>query len=371
MTTPENADLFQQSNNGLTTQEVTAKMLKTPKVETVAPELIAVPETEIKVQPKSTTSQQMPAQNQISPSERFTAMVIRELKEKAGGIEISNFQRKLIQNYFIKIDSMLKVAEVKRLAKDEKYREPLSYEWKNVDMQKLAYDVIPYSSIGLDPTQANHINPIPYLNKHKKQYDITFIEGYSGIELKAKKFGLDVPDYAIIELVYSNDEFREIKRDMNNQVEQYHFVVTNSFDRGDLVGGFYYFVWKNDPTKNKIKVLSVKDIEKRRPDKASAEFWGGTKDVWENGKKTTVETEGWYEEMCWKTLARSAWGSIIIDSQKIDESYLLQLEKDSFKESKQQEINNTVTKKTTTIVLEPEQQQPAKELPQGPPEWAM
>ena len=166
---------------------------------------------------------------------------------------------------------------------------------------------------------------------------------------------------------------------MNNEIEHYHFKVTNSFDRGTLVGGFYYFVWKNDPTKNKIKVLNVKDIEKRRPDKASAEFWGGSKEVWEkdsNGKnvKKVVETDGWYEEMCWKTIARSAWNSIIIDAEKIDESYLLQLEKDNFKETKQQEVNKTIAQNTgmKTIVLDPQPQQMQNVLAENnssKPDW--
>ena len=365
--TNENAQLFDSTNQNPTTAEVTAKAMKaTTKVETVI-----TPETAVSVEPEYPVPNetpntkkshevakqpQQPNTPQLSPSERFTNLVMRELKEKAGGLEISDSQRKRIQNYFIKIDQMLKVNEIKRMAKQEQYREDIAYTWDNIDMQKLAYDVIPYSAIGLDPTLPNHINLIPYANKHKKKYDITFIEGYSGIELKAKKFGLDVPDFAIIELVFSNDEFQEIKRDMNNEIEHYHFKVTNSFDRGTLVGGFYYFVWKNDPTKNKIKVLNVKDIEKRRPDKASAEFWGGKKDVWENGKKTSVETDGWYEEMCWKTIARSAWNSIIIDAEKIDESYLLQLEKDNFKETKQQEVNKTIAQNTgmKTIVLDPQ-----------------
>ena len=31
--------------------------------------------------------------------------------------------------------------------------------------------------------------------------------------------------------------------------------------------------------------MTMKDIMKRRPEKAAGEFWGGTKTVWEKGKK--------------------------------------------------------------------------------------
>lgn len=52
-------------------------------------------------------------------------------------------------------------------------------------------------------------------------------------------------------------------------------------------------------------------------------FWGGEKDKWENGKKVGKETvEGWYKEMCWKTVYRAAYGNITIDSQKIDDDFL-------------------------------------------------
>ena len=44
--------------------------------------------------------------------------------------------------------------------------------------------------------------------------------------------------------------------------------------------------------------MTIKDILKRKPDKASGEFWGGKKTAWEKGQKVEVETEGWFEEMC-------------------------------------------------------------------------
>ena len=215
----------------------------------------------------------------------------------------------------------LKDAEVKRQAKSN--ADPIPLTWENVNMNRLSMDVVAFTSIGLDPMQDNHINLIPYKNRNTGKYDVTCIVGYRGIELKAKKFGLDCPDDVIVELVYSNDEFKQIKRDMNNRVEGYHFNITNDFDRGDVVGGFYYHLYLDNPEKNRLVVFSKKDIDKRKPKYASAEFWGGEKDKWENGKKVGKETiDGWYESMALKTLKRAAWNDITIDSTKIDENIL-------------------------------------------------
>lgn len=55
-----------------------------------------------------------------SPAERFTQAVQKEFPNGGGGkLELTKFQRKLIQNYFIKLDGVLKESETKRLAKSE------------------------------------------------------------------------------------------------------------------------------------------------------------------------------------------------------------------------------------------------------------
>jgi len=161
--------------------------------------------------------------------------------------------------------------------------------------------------VGLDPAQPNHISMVPYRNNRTKKYNIGFIDGYRGIEMKAVKYGLDIPDDVTIELVYANDTFKPIKKDHRNKVESYEFEVSNPFDRGEIVGGFYYHAYKNNPEKNKLVVMSLKDILKRKPEYASKEFWG---------------KDGWYEKMCHKTIHRAAYRDITIDSQKIDDDYL-------------------------------------------------
>jgi len=166
-------------------------------------------------------------------------------------------------------------------------------------------------------------------NFDKDLYDIVFIEGYRGKELKARKYGFDIPNDVIIELVYSTDIFTPIKKDKDNRVETYEFKVTKSFDRGEIVGGFYYFSYFDYPEKNKLSFYSKSQIEKRKPDKASVEFWGGEKDVYKwddklkkNVKSGTEHVEGWYDEMMLKTLYRIAYSNITIDSQKIDDDFI-------------------------------------------------
>lgn len=276
-------------------------------------------------------------------------MVMKEFGDNAGDLSVTSFQRKLIQNYFIKLDVVLKEADRKRLLKPENTRDLLPVSWDNVNMQKLATDVIAYSSVGLDPAQPNHINVIPYKNNGTSKFDIGFIIGYRGTELKAMKYGFQIPDDVIVELVYSSDKFKSIKKDINNRVESYQFEIVDEFNRGDVVGGFYYHFFKELPEKNKLRVFSLKDILKRKPEYASAEFWGGEKDKWKDGKKVgTEKVEGWFDEMCYKTVFRAAYNDITIDSEKIDEHFLKMMEVDTtadpVAEKVATEINNKAHK---------------------------
>lgn len=296
--------------------------------------------TKVKEQPVKTPSEtqqapatqnQVPALKQPTHSERFTTAIEREFSSNAGELQLTSFQRKLCQNYFIKIDTKLKELEIKRMKQPEQYRDPIAFTWENINLPKLAIEVISYSSVGLDPLQPNHINTIPFKNNALGKYDITFIIGYKGSEIKAKKYGLDIPSDVIVELVYANDKFKQFKKDINNRVETYLFEIVDDFNRGALVGGFYYHQFSCQPEKNKIRVFSKADIDKRRPDHASPEFWGGEKDEYANGKKTgnKVEVEGWYDEMAYKTIYRAAYNAITIDSEKIDQNYLNVIKRES------------------------------------------
>ncbi|GAG66400.1 unnamed protein product, partial [marine sediment metagenome] len=129
-------------------------------------------------------------------------------------------------------------------------------------------------------------------------------------------------------------------------------------DRGEIVGGFYYYVFTENPEKNKLVIFDKKAIMKRKPDKASAEFWGGEKDKWEynkttkkNVKKGKETVEGWYDEMVYKTVARAAYGNITIDSQKIDDDYvqLKKAENTYFEQVIEEEIKDNANKEIIDV----------------------
>jgi recombination protein RecT len=93
----------------------------------------------------------------------------------------------------------------------------------------------------------------------------------------------------------------------------------------------------------------LKDIEKRKPKYASAEFWGGEKQKWTNGKKDGMEKiDGWFEEMALKTIKRACYNAITIDASKIDESFQKILEAE--KEMNNSKIENEILETPTRII---------------------
>lgn len=306
------------------------------------------------------------AKKEATPSERFMSMVVAQFSAGVSKVALTEFQKRLAQNYFISLDATLRTAEEKRLAKSERNRDATPVTWKNINMEKLSRDVVTYARVGFDPAQKNHINMVPFKNNKTGQYDIGFVEGYRGMELKAIKYGLDVPDKVTVELVYSTDRFFPIKRDARNEIEGYEFEITNPFKRGEIIGGFYYHSFSQAPHKNKLIMLSLEEILKRRPKYASAEFWGGEKDVWEKDPKTgksqktgKEKVEGWYDQMCLKTVIRAAYNDITIDSQKIDDDYLRlsQLEQEYAVQSVEDEIGENGNRERIDVT--PEEPEPA------------
>lgn len=256
-----------------------------------------------------------------TPSGKFTEFVFKEYSVATGENNVPQDVRRRIQNYFVKIDMILQENENKRLKTPESTRSKVEFIWKNINLTKLAVDVMIYATLGLDPLMPNHINPIPYLNGKTSKFDFGFIKGYKGLEIIARTFGVNPPKEMIVELVYSNDEFIPIKRDMETSIEWYRFRITNPFNRGTIIGGFIYHSY-DDKTLNRLEMLSLHEIEKRKPKYASAEFWGGEKKTYANGKISGSETiEGWHAEMCTKTLYRKGWDSITIDGQKVNALY--------------------------------------------------
>ena len=231
---------------------------------------------------------------ELTASERFTGMVMKEFQGNIGTLNLNEYQKQLIRGYFIGIDNALKKAEEARLNKNswkstkEEDKNNLPITWQNVNMNDLAIAVVHHAKLGLDMQIPNHLNAIPYKNNKTQKYDIGFLKGYKGLEYIATQLSLYPIRNIIVELIYSNDVFEIV---------------------------------------NKIITLSKKDIDKRKPAYAAAEFWGGEKDKWENGKKVGKEKiEGWYEEMARKTIARATYNAVAIDPKKVNESYAYVIE---------------------------------------------
>lgn len=268
------------------------------------------------------------ATEQLAMSERFTAKVLKEFGENvAGPAVVTDLHRSLIQGYFIAIDRALAVAEENRVRKnakntDPKFNNDLPVVWANVNLTDLAIDLMHYAKLGLDMQGDNMLFAIPYKNNKRNLYDVVLMEGYNGIRLIAEKYAVETPKNVVVEVVYSTDVFKPCKKDRTHPVESYEFEIANPFDRGEIVGGFAYLEF-DDPAKNRLIMMSMHDINKRKPASASPEFWGGTKTVWENGKKTEVQMEGWLDEMVRKTLIREAYSSKYLprDPYKVDEVY--------------------------------------------------
>lgn len=263
-----------------------------------------------------------------SASQRFTDMVIKEYSALPGKHEFTQQEQRLIRGYFIKIDEMLKSTEDERQRKnannkDPKYNNELAYNWNTINLPQLAQDLVHYARVGLDMMEDNHLFPIPFKDNKNNRYDINLMEGYNGIKYQAEKYALIPFVNVTTEVVYSTDKFKAYKKGKDQDFDTYVFEITQPFDRGYPVGAFGYIEYA-DKTKNQLITMSGKDIEKRKPRYASAEFWGGTKKVWENGKQVETELDGWLPEMYLKTIKRETYGSKNIprDPNKIDESYM-------------------------------------------------
>lgn len=265
---------------------------------------------------------------ETSMSERFASMVIKEFGANAAGVpQVTDYQRNLISGYFIGIDKALKQAEEGRQRKnsnnkDPKYNENLPVTWANVNLTDLALNVMHHARMGLDMMSNNHLFPIPFKNNKTNKYDVNLMPGYNGIKYVAEKYALDKPQAVTIELVYSTDTFKPIKKNNVNKVETYDFEINNPFDRGEIIGGFGYLEYEH-AEKNKLIIMSIKEILKRKPGHAAAEFWGGTTKVWEKGKQVEKEIDGWYEQMCLKTLIREVYSAKHMprDPKLIDDNY--------------------------------------------------
>ena len=281
-------------------------------------------------------------------SQRFTSMVVREFGTQVGKLQLNPFQMRLAQNLFVAIDNQLKNLDAKRLdTSGGDKRTPI--EWKNVNMDKLAVDSVHRVELGLDALIPNHIHPIPYFNKRLKKYDLDLRIGYAGKDCYRRKMAMEEPVDIVYELVYSNDEFRPIKKSAANPVESYEFNIKNSFDRGDVIGGFGYIVYQ-DPKKNKLVLVSRKEMDKSKAQ--------GNDTFWKNHP----------EMMMIKTVVHRTTAKLPVDPEKVNASFLAVEQDDSFDvaaERVDDEIEERANGEVIDIEPEPEEPQ-ATEPPEEP-----
>lgn len=284
-------------------------------------------------------------------SERFTNMVVNEFQGNIGGLNLNNYQKQLIRNYFIGIDNALKIAETNRSYSKKKANDP-PVTWDNVNMNKLAVDVVQNAKMGLDMSIANHLHVVPFKNGKTNKYDLTLMPGYEGLKYIAANLALYKVSDIKVELVYENDIFQPTYK---NNIEGYEFKITNPFARGNVIGGFGYIRYENE-VHNKLVVMSIEELFKRKPSTASVEFWGGPKDKWEDGKKVGTENvEGWTNEMLYKTMVRATCKKITVDPKKVNDSYIYVMESkenyyiDNQEEKVQEEIDENANKSLIDI----------------------
>ena len=289
------------------------------------------------------------AKKQLTYSERFTNMVMKEFSANIGVLELSEKQKKLSQHLFLKCDAQLKALEAKRLKNNDKNH---PYIWENINLSKLALDAVNRIDLGLDALIPNHISPIPYFNSKEKKYDFDLRIGYSGEDYYRRKTAINEPIDIIYELVYENDTFKPVKKSMKNKVENYEFEITKPFDRGNVIGGFGYLVFE-DAQLNKLIIVTEKDFKKSENMAPGDKFWG----------KFPVE-------MRYKTLVHRVTDKLQVDPDKVNQSYF-KVEADGMSNQKsiESEIDQNANSESLGFeeveeaeVIEPPQPEPDKDF---------
>lgn len=291
-------------------------------------------------------------------SERFTGMVMKEFEGNVGELNLNDYQRQLIRNYFIGIDNALRNAETSRQLSTKKKDDP-TVTWNNVNMNKLATDVVQNAKLGLDMSIANHLHVVPYKNSKTGKYDLNLMAGYEGLKYIATQFSLYKIVDIKVELVRENDTFQPVYK---NNIEGYEFKITNPFNRGNVIGGFGYIRYENE-IHNKLVVMTVDELLKRKPSTASAEFWGGTK--YNYTTKENEKDEGWTDEMLYKTMVRATCKKVTVDPKKVNQSYIYVLDQNDtyYVENQEdkisQEIEENANKEMIDITTDSTEKLPA------------
>lgn len=227
-------------------------------------------------------------------SARFLADVERQfIAEMGSGLKFTEFEKRLTQHMYLRVDAALNLAESKREGQGTEFN------WHNIDRRKLALDTVHRVSLGLDALIPNHISPVFYWSKSKGKFDVDLSIGYVGRDFIARRHAVEEPVNIIYELVYSTDEFKVLPRTASNEVAGYEFTINQPFDRGQIVGGFGHIVY-DDPRKNRLVLVTQRDFARSK--KASKSSFWANNDV----------------EMHYKTVVHRTATKVPLDPEKVN-----------------------------------------------------
>lgn len=193
----------------------------------------------------------------------------------------------LAVNYFTRLDAELP-------------KQTTPKTWAQINFDDFLSKSIAYANIGIDPLAPKMLSFTLFANKSGKS-DVVFVEDVRCMELLARRYGVNCPENITVELIYSTDKFSIIKKDLSHPSEGYILEVTNVFERGEIIGGVSLSEYEN-ALYNKVRIMSMKDIEKRVNTKSP--FWNN-----------------WKPEMCEKTVGKNAWGKVVLNTTELAEYY--------------------------------------------------
>lgn len=242
-------------------------------------------------------------------SSRFIEHVQKEFVSAIGNqTEFTEHERKLATNFYIYADNQLKEFEAKRI-KDNKSGSP--YEWSNVNMAKLAVDVVHRIRLGLDALIKNHLHIVPYWNKKRSQYNLDIRIGYVGKLFIAKQMSIEPIRDIRLYMVHENDRFVFEQINGLEPRETFSFDIKDPFNRGAIKGGFG-FIRYEDESLNKVVLVSEEEFKKAQNVAKSSNFW-----------------RDWGDRMRFKTLAHRVSDAVRIDPRKVHDSFYQVQEEDS------------------------------------------
>jgi len=192
----------------------------------------------------------------------------------------------LALNYYTRMDNELR---------------KLNRPWNEINLQDFKIKAIAYANIGIDPLAAKMLSFTMFKNNQTNVYDVVFVEDVRCMEILARRYGKNCPENITVELIYSTDNFSPVKKGIGNPNDSYILEIKNPFERGEIIGGVSLSEYAN-PVYNKVRFMSIKDIEKRV--RTNSTFW-----------------KNWKEEMCEKTIGKNAWGKVVLDTTELAEFY--------------------------------------------------